>query len=183
MKAIIYCDGGARQTNPGHSAFSCIIKINGEENSIARYIGWQTNNVAEYYGIIVGVKYSKFLGATDITIFTDSQLVCNHINGKWKVKQAELRPFANEAVKFLDKFDNWEIIWIKRDKNQKADALCTAAIYAGMHRNPFFKRNGNKKAAEIDPFDGRATMNMMMPDGSNRKSHAHILLNSINKTK
>jgi len=189
MNAKIYTDGGARPTNPGHAGFACVVKLDDNtDHTISRYIGWHSNNIAEYYGAIVGIKYAKFLGATRITLLTDSQLVRNHIEGNWRVKQPEIRPLHGEIMKLLDDFDTWKVKWIERGKNQQADSYCTSAIYAGMLRNPFFlkRRNGHKNGVgEIDPFDGRATSNIIMPQTAryHLQSHARSLIMNINSTK
>ena len=151
MKCIIYTDGGARPTNPGHSGFACVLTINGDYYIISRYIGWRTNNVAEYFGVVTALKYALELGATDIILYTDSQLVRNQIEENWRCKDDELKVLQKEAIKLLEKFPSWKIKWIKRDKNKQADKLCTDAIYAGMRRtNRFMKKIPAGK--EIDPF-------------------------------
>jgi len=151
MKCTIYTDGGARPTNPGHSGFACVLSLNGDDYIISRYIGWRTNNVAEYFGVVTALKYALELGATDITIYTDSQLVRNQIEGNWRCKDDELKVLQKESIELLEKFVHWEIKWIKRDKNKQADQLCTSAIYAGMRRkNRFMKKIPAGK--EIDPF-------------------------------
>jgi ribonuclease HI len=181
MKATVYSDGGARPCNPGHAAFAVIVEVGGEEHVIARYIGWHSNNVAEYYGFITGAKYALQLGASEVTFYTDSQLIANQVSGKWQIKGPDLRLLAHEAIDLMDKFSKWKIKWTGRENNQKADQYCTNAIYFGMKRNPFFKRNGNRKAEEIDPFNGRATINILLPRSfDHQRKHARILISSIN---
>jgi ribonuclease HI len=183
MKATIYSDGGARPRNPGHAGFASVINLNGERHVISRYIGIHTNNVAEYYGFIVGAKYAKELGATEAHFFTDSKLIFNHVMQNWNVRGDEIKVLAQEAIQLVDLFEKWSIKWVKRDKNSEADKICTSAIYHGMKTNPFFKRCRDRKSEEIDPFNGRATSNMMMPRAHVYASHAYMIINSINKSR
>lgn len=180
MKAIIHTDGGARPTNPGHAGFCCVVEIDGEQHVISRYIGWHSNNVAEYHGVIVGLKYAAFLGATQVELITDSQLVKNHVLGKWKIKNTELKPFVYEVISLLESFDKWSIKWVKREHNKKADGLCTSAIYAGMAKNPFVRKRLVNSGKEIDPFkDDLNGITKFLPNGSSR-AHARMLIRSIN---
>lgn len=151
-QATIYTDGGARPTNPGPGGFGCIIDIGGKRYKFSRYLGNVTNNIAEYTGIIAGIKYAIELGATEVKIFSDSQLVVNQIKGKWQVKEGKLRPYVNEAKKLLNhNFPNrWTLKWVKRTSNTEADELCTKAILYGRSVNPFLVNP--KRGAVYDPF-------------------------------
>lgn len=157
MRAVLHFDGGCRPKNPGHAAFACVVKLDGEEHVIARYIGIKTNNEAEYMGLIVGVKFAASLGATELHIVSDSKLVVNQVSGRWKEKEHwKLKHMVREARALLsDRFDtNWDIVWVKRDHNVKADAYCTGAVNYGMNLNPFLseKFKAKRPGEEIDPF-------------------------------
>jgi ribonuclease HI len=153
MKARVYFDGGCAPKNPGHAGFAVVVKMHGEKTKIlSRYIGWRTNNYAEYTGLIVGVKYAKELGAGSIEIFSDSQLVVNQVNGKWKVKSGEIRPLVTEARKLLTRYYPmaWELSWIPREKNALADHYCTLALNTGRNKNPWRRKKLPVKI--LDPF-------------------------------
>src|SRR4051794_3291272 len=106
---------------------------------LSRYLGIRTNNYAEYAAVITAVKFAKHLGADELLIMTDSQLVCNQVKGNWRVLHTELKPLHKEARKQLvDLFaDTSDIQWHRRNHNVEADALCTLAINHGRNRNPF----------------------------------------------
>lgn len=123
---------------------------------LSRYIGWRSNNVAEYFGLISAVKYARSLGATELEVFSDSKLVVKQVQGGWRVKSDDLKPFNREAKDLLSKhFPNaWSLTWVSRKDNTVADEICTAAIYHGMFRNPWVRRHmRNPNPGKIvDPF-------------------------------
>lgn len=162
-EAVLHFDGGARPVNPGHAGFASVVNIAGNLHSISRYIGWKTNNQAEYFGLVVGVKYAHFLGARKIHIVTDSKLVKEQIEGNWQVREEELKLLRMDARDLLMKHfpGAWEIEWLKRDGNVEADALCTAAINWGRNLNPLVPAKIKKargKAMIVDPFQSTRTM-------------------------
>lgn len=160
MKATLHFDGGARPTNPGFAGFAAILKSEHKPAFIcARFIGWKTNNYAEYAGLLVGVKMAVLKKVTHLDIITDSQLVVGQMTGKWKCKSTDLRPIMNDAKDLLSQNfgeldENWTIVWKKRDNNVQADDLCTKAINAGRNRNPFTPDHiKEKRPGEVfDPF-------------------------------
>jgi ribonuclease HI len=151
-KALLRFDGGARPTNPGHAGFACVVIIDGEPHELSRYIGWKTNNYAEYMGLIVGIKRAKSLGATELEIVSDSKLVVNQINGEWTVKDKKLSDLHAYALRHLSSLfpDSWVLRWEKRDSNTDADDLCTQAIKYGMTMNLFTGKSKDGKV--VDPF-------------------------------
>lgn len=157
MQATLYFDGGCRPSNPGPAGFACHIEFdNGDEYTLARHIGFKTNNEAEYYGLIVGIKYAHELGATSLDIYTDSKLIEGQITGGWNKKNRRIRYLANEAEDLLRKYfdEAWEINWVKRDENTITDELCTKAILAGKLANPFVRKSTVTLAdiRSMDPF-------------------------------
>lgn len=144
MKADLYFDGGCRPTNPGVAAFASVLTIDDDSTidtfQISRYIGWKSNNVAEYSGLVVGLKMAIEHQVTDISIYTDSQLVVGHMTKGWRRNVDELKVLIGDAEKLLTKFENYRFIWVKRDKNKIADALCTKTILAVQSDNPWRKR-------------------------------------------
>ena len=156
MRAVAHIDGGARPTNPGHSGFAAVIYLDGAMHVISRYIGWHSNNFAEYSGLIVAVKYARHLGATSLEVFSDSKLVVKQVQGGWRVKSDDLRPLNSEARKLLDKYfaGAWSLTWVSREENTVADRICGEAIQAGMFANPWVRRHMKKSTAGkiVDPF-------------------------------
>jgi ribonuclease HI len=128
-KLIIQTDGGSRG-NPGPAAIGVVIG----DKEYGEYIGVTTNNVAEYKAVIFSLKKAKQLltkvGAkqTEIEINTDSELVYKHINGMYKIKDADLQPLFIELWNLLQDFKSVKINYIPREKNKKADALVNRAL-------------------------------------------------------
>jgi len=162
MRGKLFFDGGCRPSNPGPAGFACVIQMeNGDEYTLARHIGFKTNNEAEYYGLIVGVKYAAECGATELEIFTDSKLVEGQINQGWKRKDFKMKCLAAEAEDVLRKHfeDSWELNWHRRENNSLADELCTKAILAGQLANPFVRKTAVTAAdiRSMDPFSRPST--------------------------
>jgi ribonuclease H / adenosylcobalamin/alpha-ribazole phosphatase len=156
VRAHAHIDGGARPTNPGHAGFAVVIYLDGTMHVLSRYIGWRSNNVAEYFGLISAVKYARSLGASELEVFSDSKLVVEQVHGRWRVKSDDLSPLNREARDLLDRnFPGaWSLTWVRREDNTEADEYCTAAIHAGMRSNPWVRKHMKKSKAGkiVDPF-------------------------------
>jgi ribonuclease HI len=126
MKLTIFSDGGSRG-NPGPAAFAYLVCDS--EGSIvkkgARYLGRMTNNEAEYHGLLAGIEAALLLGADQVEIVMDSELVVNHILGRYSVKAANLRPLYEQALVDLSRFGTYHIRHVPRENPmiKKADAL------------------------------------------------------------
>ena len=125
----IFTDGAARG-NPGPAAIGAV--INDEKGnlvaSISRRLGVTTNNQAEYRAIIAALEKSVNLGARQVTLFSDSELVVKQINGQYKIKQAALRILYHNIVRLIGKLESFKIICIPRERNAAADALANKAL-------------------------------------------------------
>lgn len=163
MKAQLFFDGGARPTNPGHSGFGVLVQADNQEIEIGRYLGWKTNNEAEYTGLIVALKTAKALGAEEVVITGDSLLVINTVQGEWRCKKDHLRRLMHEAREILHSFAQWEFIHVRGHQghveNERVDQLCTDAILKGMSdmkiANPFTriaKKTVKPVGKVVDPF-------------------------------
>lgn len=97
-----------------------------------RYIGEATNNVAEYRALLLGVERARELGATEVRIFNDSELVARQLTGEYKVKNPGLRPLFAEALRALNQLESWSIATVPREQNAEADALVNQAIDEGL---------------------------------------------------
>ncbi len=129
MKAIVHVDGGARG-NPGPAAAACVISdLDGEVlEERARLLGTATNNVAEYRALLLGLERARALGATEVEIVNDSELVAKQVQGIYKVKHEAMRPLHREALAALREFERWSIRSVPRAQNAHADALVNAAL-------------------------------------------------------
>ncbi len=129
MKLVVYVDGGARG-NPGPAAAACVITTpDGEELAEhTELLGAQTNNVAEYRALLLGLKHAAELGATEVEVVGDSELIANQVRGTYKVKNEALRALHREAVSALQRFDRFSIRTVRREQNAHADALVNEAL-------------------------------------------------------
>ena len=129
MKVVVHVDGGARG-NPGPAAVGVVISTPGGDvlEERAATIGTATNNVAEYRGLLLGLERARALGATEVEILNDSELVARQISGQYKVKHPAMKPLHREALTALDEFGRWSIRSVPRQQNARADALVNAAL-------------------------------------------------------
>jgi ribonuclease HI len=129
MKVIVHVDGGARG-NPGPAAAACVITApdRGDLGEHAELLGRATNNVAEYRAVLLGLARARELGAKEVEVVGDSELIAKQINGIYKVKHEAMRPLYMEAMKALREFDSWSIRTVPRAQNKRADALVNAAL-------------------------------------------------------
>lgn len=125
----LYSDGAARG-NPGPSgAGAVLIEPGGQVVArLGKYLGTQTNNYAEYMGLLLGLKHAKTLGAKEIEIFADSELLIRQLGGRYQVKSATLRPLYEEAVKLLNDFSRVKLVHVPREMNAAADEMSNRAI-------------------------------------------------------
>ena len=128
-KLTIYIDG-ASQGNPGPSGIGVIIYNEKKEviGKVQKHIGEATNNIAEYRALICGLREALTLKPSRITVYTDSELIANQMNNRYKVKNTKLQPFYQEATHLLSGFDQAEIVHISRSDNRGADVLACNAI-------------------------------------------------------
>jgi len=128
-EVVVWTDGGARG-NPGPAGYGVVVAGPGGEvlAELAEGIGWATNNVAEYKGVIAGLRRARALGARRVRVRADSLLVVNQQKGLWKVKNAGLRPLWAEAARLARGFERvtWE--HVPRERNRRADALANQAM-------------------------------------------------------
>ena len=92
------------------------------------YIGEATNNVAEYRALLLGLELARELGASEVEVVGDSELVARQIGGEYKVKHAGLKPLFAQATKALRGFERWSIRSVPREDNARADELVNVAI-------------------------------------------------------
>ena len=130
-RVVVYVDGGARG-NPGPAGIGVVI-ADASGNELARandYIGVATNTTAEYRALLLGLERARDLGARELRIVNDSQLVERQVSGQYKVKSADLRPLHEQALGALRHFERWSIHSVPRAENELADSLVNEAIDA-----------------------------------------------------
>lgn len=89
----------------------------------AAYIGETTNNVAEYKAVLLGLELARELEAEEVSVVNDSELVSRQIEGRYKVKNAGLKPLYLQAMEELRSFDDWSVTSVRRESNERADEL------------------------------------------------------------
>jgi ribonuclease HI len=128
-KLVVNVDGGARG-NPGPAAIGVVVQAPEgdvlEERGEA--IGSATNNVAEYRALLLGIGRAAELGASELELVGDSELVVRQVKGEYKVKDATLRELHAEVVRALRGFESWSIRHVRREQNSEADRLVNEAL-------------------------------------------------------
>lgn len=135
MKRLVIYSDGASKGNPGDAGIGVVISDTKGSllREIADYIGVTTNNVAEYSALIRGLKEAAELGATQVDICTDSELLARQLSGVYKVKAQNLKPLYEQAVALLRAFEHVTISHVVRNLNKRADELANEGIK--KHRN------------------------------------------------
>ncbi len=128
-RVTVHVDGGARG-NPGPSAVAAVASDGAGEELAERseYIGEATNNVAEYKAVLLGLGLARELGATKVDVVNDSELVARQIEGRYKVKNAGLKPLYLEAMENLRGFAAWSVTSVRRESNERADELVNETL-------------------------------------------------------
>jgi ribonuclease HI len=130
-RLVVHVDGGARG-NPGPAAIGIVVSDTEGDvvDEVAEAIGVATNNVAEYRALLRGLERAAALGAREVEIVNDSELVARQLTGAYKVKHPSMKPLYEQAISALRGFDRWAIRSVPRAENARADALVNAALDA-----------------------------------------------------
>ncbi len=130
MRVIANIDGGSRG-NPGPAAAGVVIRTQDDGTVLHMagvYVGRATNNVAEYNGLLEALKRAAALGADEIEVLSDSELLVKQMNGEYRVRNAALKPLFEEANRLWNKFAKVTVRYIPREQNQEADKLANKAM-------------------------------------------------------
>ncbi len=128
-----WCDGGSRG-NPGPAGYGAVIQ-SPEGQTVARlsrFLGIQTNNFAEYSGLLAVLKWALENGAQRLKVISDSELMVNQMKGRYKVASPILRPLWEEARRLAARFEAFEMVHTLRGGNKEADRLANEAMDKGM---------------------------------------------------
>jgi ribonuclease H / adenosylcobalamin/alpha-ribazole phosphatase len=134
---VIRTDGAARG-NPSPASLGVVLvdasrpdardPLATPDASISEYLGIQTNNVAEYTGVLRGLALATELGAAEVHLLLDSKLIVEQLAGRWRVKDAKLIPLHIQARRLLANLSGWTAAHVPRSQNAAADALANEAI-------------------------------------------------------
>jgi ribonuclease HI len=131
VKVVVHVDGGSRG-NPGPAAAGAVVSTPDGDviDEATELLGIASNNVAEYRGLLLGLARAAALGASEVDVVNDSELIAKQVNGQYKVKHAAMRPLYLDAMEALRGFDKWSIRSVPREQNSAADALVNQALDA-----------------------------------------------------
>jgi len=130
MKKLVINTDGTADPNPGPAAIGATIK--NEQGrllaSVSQRIGRTTNNQAEYRAVIAALEKALSLGAGQVDLRADSELVVRQLNGRYRVKKASLKPLYQQVQQLLSQFEGFTISHIPREQNKEADRLANMAL-------------------------------------------------------
>lgn len=128
-KLTVNVDGGARG-NPGPAAIAAVVR--GPDGEVVAQrgetIGRATNNVAEYRALLLGIELAAAQGAEELELIGDSELIVRQVEGKYKVKNADMRELHAQVKRALAPFPKWSIRHVRREHNADADRLVNEAL-------------------------------------------------------
>lgn len=132
-----HCDGGARG-NPGPAGYGAVLTT--EDGTVlaelSEFLGFRTNNYAEYAGLLGVLRWTLEHHHKKLRVVSDSLLMVNQVQGRYKVNSPDLKPLHTEARSMIAKLDQFEITHALRHKNKLADKLANDAMDRGMKRSP-----------------------------------------------
>ncbi len=134
-RLIAHVDGGARG-NPGPAGFGVVLEDTAGHRveSLSRFLGHQTNNFAEYSGLLAALEYTIGHGHAALEVISDSELMVKQINGQYKVRNPALLELYKRAKSLISQLRWFNIHHVLRGKNKDADALANRAMDEGMGR-------------------------------------------------
>jgi ribonuclease H / adenosylcobalamin/alpha-ribazole phosphatase len=177
-RLIIEADGGARG-NPGPAGYGALVTDAGTGEvltELAEALGTATNNVAEYSGLVAGLRAAVGISpGADVEVRMDSRLVVEQMNGRWQIKDATLRSLAEAARQAGSQLGNTTYTWVPRARNARADRLANqamdsaaahAAEAAGQAAPPTSESaNAGSQAGGWGPAQGKATTTLLLRHG------------------
>ena len=151
---VVEADGGSRG-NPGPAGYGTVVRDGLDGQPLAERaeaIGRATNNVAEYSGLIAGLRAAAELGARAVDVRMDSKLVVEQMSGRWRVKHPDLKPLALTAAALVRDFDEVTFTWIPRARNAHADRLANEAMDHAA-RGEVWTETGSTAAQDIPALE------------------------------
>ncbi len=129
---LVFTDGASRG-NPGPAAIGAVIydEDGREVHTVSRRIGRATNNEAEYQAAIAGLEAALALGARQVELRMDSELVVRQLSYRYKVRNPRLKPFFGRVVELRGRFEGFQATAIRREQNKRADQLANQALDRG----------------------------------------------------
>lgn len=134
---VAHIDGGSRG-NPGPAAYGVVLhdETGRTVAELSEFLGRQTNNYAEYAGLLAALNYASEHGFRALKVISDSELMVKQMNGQYKVSNPALKELHGRARKLVGHLDYFEIRHVLREKNRDADRLANLAMDRGTHKKP-----------------------------------------------
>jgi len=156
LRVVIHIDGASRG-NPGRAGAG-VWMTDGEGRKMAevsRYLGHKTNNEAEYWALLLGLREAKRWRGESVHIFTDSELIQRQVKGLYRVKNSSLKALHKKVIENLKEFGSFEIESIPREENREADRLANQAIQRriGKEKGIGERRRGRDGRSSTDPSE------------------------------
>ncbi len=178
-KLVVHTDGGSRG-NPGPAAAGFVLDDSEGNRLQARafFLGETTNNVAEYTALVKALEAARELGAEQVTVFSDSELLVRQIAGRYKVKSELIRPLFEQVQDLQSGFAKCDVIHVRREKNKDADRLVNEALDAGRDieetPQPAAPLGGKKVRLGVLISGGGRTMTNILADIQEERLNAEI---------
>lgn len=165
---------GASRGNPGPASYAVVIRDPAGKVilELAKRLGRETNNVAEYYALLAALDYAVSHGISSLRVRSDSELLVRQIQGRYKVKSAELKPLHERATKLARQLSYFAIEHVRREQNRDADALANVALDSGSVSSgtPLIPADEKRqarahepKAAPADAIKARFVRGVLVP--------------------
>jgi len=128
-EVTVHIDGGARG-NPGEAGIGAYFqdRSGASLQSIARYIGRATNNTAEYQALLIALARARDAGVKHLRVFSDSELLVNQVNGRYRTTVPHLQQYLQEAIRLMREIGRVDVTHVRREQNKEADALANEAM-------------------------------------------------------
>jgi len=134
-EVMVHIDGGSRG-NPGEAGAGVFFQDRSGTplQSNSRYLGRATNNTAEYQALLIALARARDAGVRHLRVFSDSELLVNQVNGRYRTKVPHLQQFLQEAIRLMREIDRVDVAHVRREKNVEADVLANEAMDNGSRR-------------------------------------------------
>jgi ribonuclease HI len=128
-EVMVHIDGGARG-NPGEAGAGVFFQDSSGAplERIARYLGRATNNTAEYQALLIALARAREAGVKHLRVFSDSELLVNQVNGRYRTRVGHLQQFVQEAIRLMREIGRVDVAHVRREMNTEADALANEAM-------------------------------------------------------
>ena len=132
-EVVVHIDGGSRG-NPGEAGVGVYFqdRSGAPLQRIARYIGRATNNTAEYQALLIALARARDAGVRHLRVFSDSELLVNQVNGRYRTKVPHLQQYLQEAIRLMREIGRVDVAHVRREMNTEADALANEAMDNGV---------------------------------------------------